>query len=134
MQIAVTSQNRKTITEHAGKCRKFWIYDIEEGSVKDKHLVELGIEQSFHASHSLAGPLSGITVLITASMGAGLHQRLTSYGVQPVITMEENPDTAVAAFLGNKLEQVVMDNGQHYLDHDDHHGHLHHGHGHHHKH
>lgn len=134
MQIAVTSQNRKTITEHAGKCRKFWIYDIEEGVVKDKHLVELGIEQSFHASHSLAEPLSDVTVLITASMGAGLHQRLTSYGVQPVITMEENPDTAVAAFLGNKLEQVVMDNGQHYLDHDDHHGHLHHGHGHHHKH
>lgn len=130
MQIAVTSQNRKTITEHAGRCRKFWIYDIEEGTVKDKHLVELGIEQSFHASHSLAEPLSGVTVLISASMGAGLHQRLTSYGVQPVITMEENPDAAVAAFLDNKLELVIMDNEQHCHDHDNHHQ----GHGHHHKH
>ena len=33
MQIAVTSQNRKTVTEHAGKCRKFWIYDIKTGRV-----------------------------------------------------------------------------------------------------
>lgn len=137
MQIAVTSQNRKTITEHAGKCRKFWIYDIEGSTIREKHLVELPIEQSFHASHSLAEPLSGVTVLITASMGAGLHQRLVSYGVQPVITMEQNPDAAVAAFLGNKLEQVVIDQAHHCHDHDhdEHHGHGHgHGHGHHHKH
>ena len=39
MQIAVTSQNRKTITEHAGKCRKFWIYDVEKGVLTGKRLV-----------------------------------------------------------------------------------------------
>ena len=49
MQIAVTSQNRKTVTEHAGKCRKFWIYDIKAGRVVSRQLVELGIEHSFHA-------------------------------------------------------------------------------------
>jgi predicted Fe-Mo cluster-binding NifX family protein len=104
MQIAVTSQNRKTITEHAGKCRKFWIYDIQAGSIADKHLIELPIAQSFHASHgALAEPLLGINVLITASMGSGLHQRLRQNGIQPVITLEEDPDTAVAAFLGNRL-------------------------------
>jgi hypothetical protein len=30
MKIAVTSQNRKTITSHAGKCRKFWVYEVED--------------------------------------------------------------------------------------------------------
>ncbi len=30
MKIAVTSQNRKTITDHAGKCRKFWLFDIDD--------------------------------------------------------------------------------------------------------
>ena len=132
MQIAVTSQNRKTITEHAGKCRKFWIYDVEGGIVTEKHLVELAIEESFHASHQgLAAPLAAINVLISASMGAGLHQRLTSHGVLPIITMEENPDAAVAAFLGNTLEQVIVDEEHHCHDHDhDHKGHGH-GHGHH---
>jgi predicted Fe-Mo cluster-binding NifX family protein len=64
MQIAVTSQNRKTITEHAGKCRKFWIYDLEKGVVTGKRLVEVSMEQSLHASSGLlAEPLAEINIL-----------------------------------------------------------------------
>ena len=66
MQIAISSQNRKTITGHAGKCRNFWIYTVECGQVKGRHLVELPLEQSFHASHhEFATPLADINVLIT---------------------------------------------------------------------
>lgn len=121
MQIAVTSQNRKTITEHAGKCRKFWIYDIQQGAVSGKHLIELPIEQSFHASHhQLAEPLASVNVLITASMGAGLHQRLKQNGILPVITFEENPDEAVIAFLKNDLDRQPIDRN-HQCQHDGHH-------------
>ena len=110
MQIAVTSQNAKSITEHAGKCRKFWIYDIEQGKVSGKHLLELPIEQSFHASHhELAQPLARINVLITASMGAGLHHRLTQAGILPVLTFEEDPDAAISAFLENRLDRLPLD-------------------------
>lgn len=110
MKIAVTSQNRKTITEHAGKCRKFWIYDIEAGIVAGKTLLELPMEQSFHASHhQLAGPLAEIRVLITASMGAGLHQRLKQEGIRPLITSEEDPDIAVAAYLAGRLERMPVE-------------------------
>ena len=109
MQIAVSSQNRKTITDHAGKCRKFWIYNVEKGAVVDKTLVELSIEQSLHASHhQLAEPLAEINVLITASMGAGLHQRLTQSGILPVLTLEESPDQAVCSFLENKLDRLPI--------------------------
>jgi len=124
MQIAVTSQNLKTITEHAGKCRKFWIYDIQAGNIADKQLIELPIEQSFHASHgALAEPLAGVNVLITASMGSGLHQRLKHNGIQPVITLEEDPDSAVAAFLNNSLPLVQTEHAHHCHDHA--HGHTH---------
>jgi len=110
MKIAVTSQNRKTITEHAGKCRKFWIYDIEAGAVTGRQLIELPIEQSFHASqHQLAEPLTEIDVLITASMGAGLHQRLKQSGIHPLITMEEDPNAAVAAYLAGRLERMPVE-------------------------
>ncbi|MCX7144523.1 MAG: ArsR family transcriptional regulator [Proteobacteria bacterium] len=43
MTIAVTSQDRKTITGHAGKCRKFWIYDISVARGN-------GIPSEFHAT------------------------------------------------------------------------------------
>lgn len=125
MQIAVTSQNRRSITEHAGKCRNFWIYDIEEGVVAGRRLIELGIDQSFHASHhQLAAPLAGIDVLITASMGAGLHHRLQQHGIRPVITLEDDPDTAVAALLVNDLPYLAPDHAHHCSENRQHrHGH-----------
>ena len=118
MQIAVTSQNRKTITEHAGKCRKFWIYEVEQGEVAGKQLIEISMEQSFHANYrSMVKPLAEVNVLITASMGAGLHHRLKQSGILPIITMEEDPDTAVAAFLTNSLERLPVAAHHHCHDH-----------------
>jgi predicted Fe-Mo cluster-binding NifX family protein len=109
MQIAVTSQNRKTITEHAGKCRKFWIYDLEKGVVTGKRLVEVSMEQSLHASSGLlAEPLAEINILITGGMGPGLHERLMQSGILPVITMEEDPDAAVTAMLSNRLPRLPV--------------------------
>lgn len=104
MKIAVTSQNRKTITEHAGKCRKFWIYDINAGAVTNRNLIELPMEQSFHANHhQLPSELTEIQVLITGGMGSGLHLRLRQHGIEPLITSEEDPDVAVAAYLSGNL-------------------------------
>ena len=109
MQIAVTSQNRKTISEHAGKCRKFWIYDLEKGVVTGKRLVEVSMEQSLHASSGLlAEPLAEINILITGGMGPGLHERLMQSGILPVITMEEDPDAAVTALLSNRLPRLPV--------------------------
>ncbi len=107
MQIAVTSQNRRTITEHAGKCRKFWIYDVEKGVLTGKRLVEIGIEESLHASAGqLAEALAGITTLITGGMGPGLYERLMQRGILPVVTMEKDPDAAVTAMLSNSLRRL----------------------------
>ena len=107
MQIALTSQNRKTITGHAGKCRKFWIYDVEKGEVVRKQLVELALEQSFHANHhDLARPLAGMNTLITGGLGNGLYLRLMQSGILPVITLEQDPDSAVVAFLNNTLDRL----------------------------
>ncbi len=122
MQIAVTSQNRKTITEHAGKCRKFWIYDTEKGVVVGKRLVEVSMEQTLHASHQqLAEPLAGINAVITGSMGFSLYDRLMQSGILPVITMDEDPDAAVAALLSNTLDRLPIDPNHHCHEHG--HGH-----------
>ena len=110
MQIAITSQNRRSITEHAGKCRNFWIYEIDNGRIGQRHLVELPIEQSLHASrYRLAEPLAGIDVLICGSMGGNLHARLRELGIVPVITAEENPDKAVQDYLQRQLKELPVD-------------------------
>ncbi len=105
MKIAVTSQDRKTITGHAGQCRRFWIYETDDKSVLNKTLLELTPEQTFHASHGAAShPLDGIDALITAGMGPGLVRRLASKGVQPLMTSETDPDLVVASFLNGTLK------------------------------
>lgn len=124
MKIAVCSQNRKTITGHAGKCRKFWIYEINDQQVVTKTLLELPLEQSFHESIPGAPhPLDGMDVLIGGGMGQGMNRRLAGMGIQAVLTPETDPDQAVSAFLDGSLVRGEAES-------DDEHHHHHHDHGH----
>ena len=132
MKIAVASQNRRTIMEHAGRCRNFWIYETDQDKVVRKELLELPKEQSFHDSSPHAShPLDEVQVLIAGGMGHGLSHRLTHKGIVGVVTPETDPDRAVAAYLDGSL--AVLPPGSHDHDHDHGHGHDHdhdHGHGH----
>ena len=101
MIIAATSQNRKTLTEHAGRCRKFWLYQVENDAIVDRRLLELSKEQSFHESspHD-PHPLDNVDVLISADMGAGLQQRLARHGIEAIIDHDsKDPDQAVQRYL-----------------------------------
>jgi predicted Fe-Mo cluster-binding NifX family protein len=117
MKIAVTSQNRKTITGHAGKCRKFWIYEVEDRTIKGKSLLELPREQSFHESHGAAHPLDDVNVLICGGMGSGLTQRLRRNGTEGLVTRETDPDQAIAAYLEGRLEVLSPEEHHHHGDH-----------------
>ncbi len=98
----MTCQNRKTVTEHAGKCRKFWIYETRDGKVVDKSLLELPLEQSLHEwNASGKHPLESVDVLITASAGDGMRSRLAAWGIETVVTRQTDPDAVVASFLAD---------------------------------
>lgn len=91
MKIAVTSQNRREVTGHARRCRKFWIFAVEGETVVDKQLLEVPKEQSFHdSSPGVAQPLEDIRVLISGGMGEGLVRRLGKHGIDALITSEDN--------------------------------------------
>ena len=123
MKIAITSQNRREITEHAGRCRKFWIYDIEANQTKGKVLLELPLEQSFHeSSPHESHPLDEVNILISASMGQGMLRRLAAKGIVGIVTDEKDPDAAVAAFLAGRLKAAAPGQGcQHGHEHHHHH-------------
>jgi predicted Fe-Mo cluster-binding NifX family protein len=104
MKIAVTSQNRRDITEHAGRCRNFWVFEVDDGIILDSSLLELPKEASFHdASPHAPHPLDGIEVLIAGGMGDGLKARLARRGIEALVTSETQPERAVRAWLEGRL-------------------------------
>jgi len=106
MKIAVTSQNRRTVTSHAGRCRRFWIYAVEEGAVAGRELLDLPREQSFHESRARdPHPLDGIDALISQGMGEGLIRRLAGMGARGYLTDESDPDGAVRLLLDGLLTE-----------------------------
>jgi predicted Fe-Mo cluster-binding NifX family protein len=128
MKIAVTSQNRKTVTGHAGKCRKFWVYEVEDNVVQGKKLLELSLEQSFHESNQAAPhPLDEVNVLISGGMGQGLQFRLKQKGIQALSTAETDPDQAIQRWLAGTLDELPAETHDHSHEHEHDHGH---GHGH----
>lgn len=78
--IALTTQNRRTITNHAGRCRRFALARVIDGMVQQPvELVELEIEQTLRqGAKDLPAALQGIEVLITAGAGQGMVQNLAT--------------------------------------------------------
>lgn len=104
MKIAVTSQNRREVTAHAGRCRNFWIFTLEDGRILDRSLLELPKESSFHDSEPHdPHPIDGVAVLITGGMGGGLRARLGRKGIESIVTTETDPRRAVELWLGGTL-------------------------------
>ena len=123
MKVAVTSQNRRDITEHAGRCRNFWVYDVDDGIILDSTLVELPKESSFHDSSPHAPhPLDGVELLISGGMGEGLRLRLARRGIEGVVTTERDPERAVKAWLAGRLPIGPTHAHSHGEDHGSHDG------------
>ncbi|MDR3298577.1 MAG: hypothetical protein LBU43_00880 [Candidatus Accumulibacter sp.] len=100
LRIAVSSQNRESVTDHAGRCRQFWVYEIRGNEIDNKTLRELTLEQTLYASPLGDGhPLDDVHVMIVAGMSPFLYQRLQRGGIRPFVTEETDPDKAVRMLL-----------------------------------
>lgn len=81
MKIAVASQNRREITGHTGRCRKFWIYQIEQDAIAGKELLELTKEQSFHETSGWEpSQLDDVEVLIAGGLARRLQKKHPGLG------------------------------------------------------
>lgn len=94
MRIAFTSQNFKTITGHAGKTRRFLIYEVDEqGRAREVDRLDLPMEMSLHAYHGEDHPLfqQGLAALVTQGAGQGFIQRLARQGIPVHVTSDADP-------------------------------------------
>ena len=109
MRIAVTSQNLRTVTGHAGVNRRFMVWEVEpgQGPVRTGD-IKLPKDMAFHNFHE-AGPhpLDSVDVLITGGCGEGFVRRLARRGVSVLRTSESDPETAVRAYLEGTLPETA---------------------------
>jgi predicted Fe-Mo cluster-binding NifX family protein len=118
MRIAVSSQNFREVTGHAGHARRFLVFSADGAeSISLVDRLDLPKEMAIHGfDDRTAHPLYGMDVLITGGAGEGFKQRLAQRGVQVIATAETNPETAVRDFLAGAVKAAAPH------DHDDHEG------------
>jgi predicted Fe-Mo cluster-binding NifX family protein len=99
MRVAITSQNFRTITGHAGKTRRFLVYEVAGGGEpKEVERLDLPQGMALHDYHGDDHPLYGLglDVIITGGAGQGFVQRMARFGIQVLPTAE----TDIVAALG----------------------------------
>lgn len=125
LKIGVSSQNFRTITGHAGKGRRFMVYETYDGNeIQELERLDLPKEMALHEWNGQGEhPLFELDYLITSGCGEGFMRKMGSQGVMVRATAETDPVTAVKALLSNTLPPAAP----HEHDHD-HHDHEHHHH------
>ena len=101
MRIAVPYDNG-SVFQHFGKTAKFKLYDVEDGTITGRYVVDTN--GSGHGA--LAGFLSGLGVdeLICGGIGAGAQNALTSAGIRFYAGVEGPADAAAEALVKGELE------------------------------
>ena len=110
-KIVVTSQNRRTITGYAARCRNFSLFVVqpERKRIVSREPYELFRHETyFETAAGQVHPFDDINVLITGGMGSGLQKELADRGIEGVVTTEKNPVTAVKMYLRNSLPVIEV--------------------------
>ncbi|MFP4247019.1 MAG: NifB/NifX family molybdenum-iron cluster-binding protein [Halochromatium sp.] len=105
MRIAVTSQNFKTITGHAGKSRRFLIYELEPGREPvEIERLDLPKDRSLHDDHGPDHPLyqRQLTAILTGGAGGPFVQRMNREGIEVITTSETDIAAALRAIASDE--------------------------------
>lgn len=115
-RVAVASDDYATVTGHAGKARRFLVFETQaDAPPREVARLDLPAELTVH-EFKCDGPhpLFQVKAVIAGSAGAGFVRRLAEHGVAAVLTAERDPVTAVARWASGTLAAA----GGHDRDHD----------------
>lgn len=111
MKIALTSQNFRTITGHAGKTRRFLVFSkSQEGDWTETDRLDLPKEMSMHEFKGGSHPIDAFDVLITAGCGDGFIRKMATRGVKVLTTSETDPVNAVTTYVEDKTLPTAKTN------------------------
>lgn len=105
MRVAVASSDYTKVCGHAGRARKWLLFEVnDDGVIATPSRVELESEMVFHHFQDDAPhPLDGINVVIAHSAGDGFLKHMEKRGIAAVLTAEIDPAKAVADYLAAQL-------------------------------
>lgn len=132
MRVGFTSQNFRTITGHAGRTRRFLVFDLtEDGAATEIERLDLPVEMTMHQFHGTGPhPLDGLDVLVTKECGPDFRRRMARRGVSVVVSAEDtDPASVLRAIAEGRMDvsppAVAVDDGEHDHGHHHHHAHRH---------
>ena len=102
MKIGVSSQNFRTITGHAVKARRFFVFEQQVQKLSELDRIDLPKEMSMHEYHGENHPVYELDILVTSGCGQGFVKRMNSHNVQVIATAETDPKIAVKKLLAGK--------------------------------
>jgi len=105
MKIAVCSSDFVRVTGHAGRARRWLVFEGERGGTAvlvDR--VDLAPEMVFHHYREPTGhPLDGVGAVLTRSAGDNLMERFRKRGVEAMSTRERDAAKAATDYLNGRL-------------------------------
>lgn len=141
-KVAITSEDKQTVSGHVGMCNHFFIYEIDENGTIEKKSLSLNENQilryTFHEdpSENPTNPLFEVDILLANGLGQGAVNNLAAHNVKAHSIREVDPDIAIQKLIDGTLEAYAVGHhnhkegeagcncGGHHHDHD--HGHHHH--------
>ncbi|CCG09516.1 NifB/NifX family molybdenum-iron cluster-binding protein [Pararhodospirillum photometricum] len=108
MRIGVSSQNFRTITAHAGRSRRFLVYETApDGTVSELERLDLPPGMAMHDVEGDAPhPLDQLDVILTSEAGAGFVAKMQARGVRVLLTQESDPLHAVHLAATGRLPEA----------------------------
>jgi predicted Fe-Mo cluster-binding NifX family protein len=103
MRVALASQNRRTLTAHAGKCTHFFVFDLTQPELAPESVALSPIQSLANWAGESPHPLEGINSLIAASVGCGVAHKLARHGIHAFATSERDLEKVIAAFIDGSL-------------------------------
>ncbi|MCC7521714.1 MAG: hypothetical protein IT220_08790 [Flavobacteriaceae bacterium] len=140
IKVAITAQDKQTISGHAGHCDHFFIFEIDEEGQYQKSSVEVTDADSLHNFlHGDAAQfenhfIKDVKILLTQDIGQGAVQKLARQKIAAYIIREDDPETAIQKLVEGTLEAYANEGGgcgcgsgggHHEHDHGHHHEHEH---------
>lgn len=121
MRIAITTENGN-IFQHFGKCKEFTIYEVSDGRVLNKMVLDAS--DSGHSALAILLHNSGVDTLICGGIGGGAREALKQNGIELIPGVTGSADEAISSYLSGKSigdPDFVCNHHDH--DHEHQHGH-----------
>lgn len=115
MRFAIASQNFRTVTGHAGRTRRFLVFEVQPGEIpREVGRLDLDRTQTMHEFDGQgAHALDQVQVVIAGSVGGCFVGKMAERGIRALATSESDPVRAIELFLAGTLPPPGVDDHDH---------------------